>query len=322
VEALSGLIYVGVDGGGTKTAAVVVDGGMNVLGQGAGGPSNHLRVGLDEAAHEIDRAVKEAIRESGHTISDVEYSFCGIAGADHPAHRAKVIGSLRELFPDGNFTVDNDARIALTGAIGLGPGVVIIAGTGSVAFGRNGRGAEARAGGWGPTIGDEGSGYSIARRGLSAIVRSFDGRAPRTKMTEYLCNRHGMCDPSDLPHFVYAPNTHADDIAVFCRLVMDAAEDGDELAREIVESEGKELGKTVVAVARKLDLLGKEFPVAYVGGVFQAGAMILDPLCEVARIDAPHLKLQAPNETPVLGAARMAISAAEKARPERKKQRA
>jgi glucosamine kinase len=318
---MSDLIYVGVDGGGTKTAAVVVDRSMNVLGRGTGGPSNHLRVGLEEAAHEIERAVGEAVRESGRSMEDVEYAFCGIAGADHPAHRAKVIGSLRELFPDGNFTVDNDARIALTGAAGPAAGIVIIAGTGSVAFGRNDDGREARAGGWGPTIGDEGSGYSIARRGLSAIVRSFDGRSPRTLMTEYLCNRHGMCDPSDLPQFVYAPSTHADDIAIFCKLVMDAAAAGDPLASEIVETEGAELGKTVVAVAKKLKLLDREFPVAYVGGVFQAGAMILDPLRTVIHRDAPLARLQPPNETPVLGAARMAISAAAHARPERRKQR-
>src|SRR5262249_56991481 len=176
--------------------------------------------------------------------------------------------------PGDNCTVDNDARIALTGAIGFGGGVVVIAGTGSVAFGRKEEGAEARAGGWGPIIGDEGSGYGIARAGLAAIMRAHDGRGPATKMTEILKERHDM-KPEDLPPFVYATTTQTDDIARFGKLVVEAAQDGDVTAAAILEQGGRELGAAILAVARRLHMIQSAFPVAYVGGAVRAGCLLL-----------------------------------------------
>ena len=170
--------FLGVDGGASKTAALVTDESGKSLGTGVAGPSNHLRVGIETAARNIERAVNKALVAADVASREIAWAYCGIAGADHPAHRQEVVDSLEIFFPRGNFTVDNDARIALPGAIGFGAGVVVIAGTGSVAFGRNDAGEEARAGGWGPIIGDEGSGYFIARTGLSAILRAFEiGRA-------------------------------------------------------------------------------------------------------------------------------------------------
>src|SRR5881227_3767003 len=208
--------FLGVDGGASKTAALVIDESGKSLGSGVAGPSNHLRVGIENAARNIERAVNKALVAADVASREIHWAYCGIAGADHPAHRQEVVDSLSIFFPRGNFTVDNDARIALTGAIGFGGGVVVIAGTGSVAYGRNAEGAEARAGGWGPIIGDEGSGYGSAR----------DGRGPATKMTEILKERYDM-KPEDLPPFVYAQTTQTDDIARFGKLVIDAAQDGD-----------------------------------------------------------------------------------------------
>ncbi len=309
--------YIGVDGGGSKTDALVIDESGQPLGRGLAGPGNHLRVGIETATRNIERAVNIAMVEAGIAIRNVEYAYCGIAGADHPAHRQRVIDSLRIFFPRGNFIVDNDARIALTGAVGFGSGVVIIAGTGSVAFGRNESGEEARAGGWGPTIGDEGSGYAIARDGLSAIVRAHDGRGKKTKMTELLCYDYDMCSPEDLPRFVYATTTHADDIARYGKLVIEAARQGDAVAREILLRAGSELAECVLAVARRLRLTASEFPVAYVGGAFHAAELLLGPMREALHREAPHVELITPKQTPVQGAAMMAIRAAEHPRPER-----
>ncbi len=310
--------YLGVDGGASKTAALVIDAEGAPLGRGVAGPSNHLRVGIETATRNIERAVNIALVEAGMAIRQVEYAYCGIAGADHPAHRQRVIDSLKIFFPKGNFIVDNDARIALTGAIGFGSGIVIISGTGSVAFGRNDSGHEARAGGWGPTIGDEGSGYAIARDGLSAIVRAHDGRGRPTKMTELLCYDYDMCSPEDLPRFVYASTTHADDIARYGKLVIEAARLGDEVAREILERAGRELAECVLAVARRLSLTTMAFPVAYVGGVFNAEDVLLGPMRTVVAGEAPQATLKPPKNTPVEGAAMMAIRAAEHPRPERR----
>lgn len=309
--------FLGVDGGASKTAAVVTDENSVPLGRGLAGGSNHLRVGIETATRNIERAVNIALVEAGIAIREIEYAYCGIAGSDHIEHHERVVEALRVFFPRGNFVVDNDARIALTGAVGFGSGVVVIAGTGSVAFGRNENGGEARAGGWGPKIGDEGSGYAIARDGLTAIVRAYDGRGPATKMTDLLCFEYAMCDPADLPRFVYATTTGDDVIARYGQLVMEAAERGDDVARGIIEHAGIELAACVLAVARRLQLTGDAFPVAYVGGAFHAGPILLDPMKrEIAR-EAPRATVAAPLNTPVEGAAMMAIRAASSPRAAR-----
>src|SRR2546430_13778998 len=176
--------FLGVDGGASKTAALVTEDTGKPLGGGMAAPSNHLGVGMEPAARNTERAVNKALVTADVASREIVWAYCGIAGADHPAHRQEIVDSLNIFFPRGNFTVDNDARIALTGAIGFGAGVVVIAGTGSVAFGRNDAGEEARAGGWGPTLGDEGSAYGIARAGLAAGLRAYDGRGPATTMID------------------------------------------------------------------------------------------------------------------------------------------
>lgn len=308
--------YLGVDGGASKTAALVTDDTGRALGSGIAGPSNHLRVGIETAARNIERAVNKALVTADVASREIVWTYCGIAGADHPAHRQEVVDSLSIFFPRGNFTVDNDARIALSGAIGFGAGVVVIAGTGSVAVGRNAAGEEARAGGWGPIVGDEGSGYALARAGLSAVLRAHDGRGPATTMTELLRRDYDMA-PVDLPRFVYATTTHADDIARVGKLVIDAAVNGDAVARDIVTQSGAELAKAVLAVAQRLGLMEADFPVAYVGGAFNAGETLIAPMRSAVLAAAPHARIVPPANTPVEGAARMAIRAATNPRPTR-----
>ncbi len=308
--------FLGVDGGASKTAALVTDQEGNSLGNGVAGPSNHLRVGIETAARNIERAVNKALVAADVASREITWAYCGIAGADHPAHRQEIVDSLNIFFPRGNFTVDNDARIALTGAIGFGAGVVVVAGTGSVAFGRNGAGEEARAGGWGPAVGDEGSAYGIARAGFAAILRAYDGRGPSTKMLEILSRDYQMA-ASEIPRFVYATTTHADDIARYSKLVMEAAEAGDQVANAILQDAGRELGACVLAVARRLKIVDREFPVAYVGGAFNAGEPLLAPMRETITRQAPQAKIGPPERDPVEGAALMAIRAAAAPRPSR-----
>jgi N-acetylglucosamine kinase len=308
--------FLGVDGGASKTAALVTDETGKSLGTGVAGPSNHLRVGIETAARNIERAVNKALVAADVASREIAWAYCGIAGADHPAHRQEVVDSLEIFFPRGNFTVDNDARIALTGAIGFGAGIVVIAGTGSVAFGRNEAGEEARAGGWGPIIGDEGSGYFIARTGLSAILRAFDGRGKPTVMTELLRAEHHL-EPRDLPRTIYAQTTHADDVARFAKLVFDAADAGDAVARSILDLAAQQLASCVLAVARRLKIVDAELPVAYVGGVFKAGETLLAPMRAAIGAEAAKATVQPPMRTPVEGAAQMAIRAAESPRPQR-----
>lgn len=309
--------FLGVDGGGSKTSALVIDENGKPHGRGLAGGSNHLRVGIETATRNIERAVNIALVEAEIAIREIDYAYCGIAGSDHAVHHERVVESLKIFFPRGNFIVDTDARIALTGAVGFGSGIVVISGTGSVAFGRNGEGKEVRAGGWGPTIGDEGSGFAIARDGLSAIVRAYDGRGRTTKMTDFLCREYDICNPADLPRFVYAATTHTDDIARYGELVIEAAGEGDAVAREILDRAGFELGSCVLAVARKLEICSEDFPVAYVGGAFNAGELLLEPMRREIEREAARARLVSPEHTPVEGAAMMAIRAATRPRSSR-----
>jgi N-acetylglucosamine kinase-like BadF-type ATPase len=301
--------FLGVDGGASKTAALVTDDKGKALGDGVAGPSNHLRVGIETAARNIERAVNKALVNADVASREIVWAYCGIAGADHPAHRQEIVDSLNIFFPRGNFTVDNDARIALTGAIGFGAGVVVIAGTGSVAYGRNEAGEEARAGGWGPVLGDEGSAYGIARAGLSAVLRAYDGRGPSTNMLDIL-NHDYQLAASEIPRFVYATTTHADDIARYSKLVMQAAEDGDAVASAILKDAGRELGACITAVAQRLKIADREIPVAYVGGAFNAGEPLLAPMREAVNAKVPRATIGPPQRNPVEGAALMAIRAA------------
>jgi N-acetylglucosamine kinase-like BadF-type ATPase len=310
--------YLGIDGGGSKTAALVTDEDGVPHGHGLAGGSNHLRVGIETATRNIVQAINIANVESGLAIRQIEYAYCGIAGSDHPEHHERVVDSLKTFFPRGNFVVDTDARIALTGAVGFGSGIVIIAGTGSVAFGRNEKGEECRAGGWGPIVGDEGSGYAIGRDGLVAILRAYDGRGAATLMTDLLCNEQDICNPADLPRYVYSASTRSDDIARIGEMVLEAAKSGDAVAQEIVDRAANDLAECVISVARRLDITHESFPVAYVGGAFETGEQLVGPMRAKILAFAPRAHLSRPLHTPVEGAAMMAIRAAHSPRPTRR----
>jgi N-acetylglucosamine kinase-like BadF-type ATPase len=151
---------------------------------------------------------------------------------------------------------------------------------------------------------------------MSAILRAYDGRGPKTMMTDMMRAEFKL-EARDLPRFVYASTTHADDIARYGKLVVDAAEAGDEVALAIVRRASKELAACVLAVARRLKLLETEFPIAYVGGVFNAGETILTGMRNAIAAEAAKAKLAEPINTPVEGAALMAVRASTNPRPDR-----
>jgi N-acetylglucosamine kinase-like BadF-type ATPase len=202
--------------------------------------------------------------------------------------------------------VVTDADIALFGATQGEPGLVIIAGTGSVCCGSNAQGKHVCAGGWGPLAGDEGSGSWIARRALQAMARGSDGRGAETNLGTAACGYFNVATTDDLLIAIYSPGMTNDRIAGFGKFVIEAAQSGDEVACEIVRDAGRELGIAASAVIRKLRMGREEFKVGYVGGVFNAGELLLDSLrAEVARV-APKAYLAPPHLPPALAAARMA----------------
>jgi N-acetylglucosamine kinase-like BadF-type ATPase len=298
-------IVLGVDGGGTKTHAVITDARQRVLGEGTAGPSNPLRVGIGNAATAIREAVDRACAKARVQRADIVAAEIGLAGVRRGDLRLRMREALSGLGIH-SIEVVTDADIALFGATDGQPGVVIIAGTGSVCCGINAQGKRVYAGGWGPLAGDEGSGSWIARRALQAVARAGDGRGTETVLAESALSYFNVATTDDLLMAIYAPGMTNDRIAGFGRYVIDAAREGDEVAREIVVKAGRELGIAAVAVIRKLRMTRERFPVGYVGGVFAAGDLLLDPLREEITRVAPNALLSPPKLSPAVAAARMA----------------
>lgn len=296
----------GVDGGGTKTHAVILDMNLEVIGEGLSGPSNPLRVGISNACAAIREAIDKACEQAKIRRSDIVAAEIGLAGARRRELRVRMRETLKTL-GIGEVAVTSDADIALYGATQGAPGLIVIAGTGSNCCGINGRGKKACAGGWGPIAGDEGGGAWIARRALRAIAHATDGRGPATILTEVACAYFHVSDPSDLSTAIYAPTITNERLAGFGRDVVNAAKAKDRIAREILTEGGHELGLAAVAVIRTLKLEDEEFPVGYVGGVFaNAEELVLASMREAIKEVAPNAYLEPPQFPPAIAAARMA----------------
>lgn len=298
---------VGVDGGGTKTEAVILDARDQVLGHGIAGPSNPLRIGIANAAVAVRQAIDKACSDGHVRREDIIAAQVGLAGA----RRLELSLRMREALSNlgiADVQVSGDADIALYGATtDSGPGVVVIAGTGSVCCGVNSRGRRVWAGGWGPIAGDEGGGAWIARRAIRAIAHASDGRGPKTSLMSAACNYFHVTTPEDLSTAIYAPTITNERLAGFGKDVVDAAKAKDAVARDILSEGAKELVLMVAAVVRNLKLEDERFQVGYVGGVFNAaGELILAQMREQLKQIAPNAFLAPPSFSPAVAAARMA----------------
>ena len=301
--------FLGVDGGGTKTHAVIIDARSRLVGEALSGGSNLLRGGLEDALAHIDRAVSEACAAGKISRDEISAACLGLAGVNHPIHYHTMKDALDHSLGIQNLQLITDFRAALAGALDGEPGVVIIAGTGSIAVGVNAAGEEERSGGWGPTFSDEGSAFDIAKRALRAVTGSFDGRSPSTTLTDRVCRRLGIASAVDLPGVIYNGDSEPVEIASLAQVVSEAAEAGDEVAQRILADAGSELGRLVVSVIEKLGMKSDSFGVAYVGSVFSSGEYVLRAFTEKVVRAAPNAELRTPLFTPAVGAAKLARAA-------------
>ncbi|MDH5199975.1 MAG: ATPase [Candidatus Bathyarchaeota archaeon] len=292
----------GVDGGASGTRCVIANASGELLARGTGGPSNPITVGVEAAADAITEAVNEAVESCG--VWRFGVACMGIAGAMRPP----VLGALRSRLA----TLDvmklemiSDAVIALAGATGCRHGVVVIAGTGSIAYGENEGGETARAGGWGWRLGDEGSGNYIGSRALIAAVRSHDGRDPPTVLAEKVRTALGLTDMSEMIDRVYLGGMGVEDVSALAVLVGEAAEEGDGEAIRILEDAGAELGAAALTVARKLGLSGG-FIVAPTGGAFNLG-LLKASFDKAVKQGAAQCCIISPRFEPAVGAALLAL---------------
>ncbi|CAA9232235.1 MAG: Kinase similar to eukaryotic-like N-acetylglucosamine kinase [uncultured Chloroflexi bacterium] len=302
-----------MDGGGSKTVCAVATPYGVELGRATTGPSNYQAVGLDTAATRVreamQAAVEDACRRTGGEIEIVGRCLA-LAGVARPEDHQAWRGVLPTLpGGEGPVAITHDAMAALVGGTGRKLGVVAIAGTGAIALGVNAHGEERRASGWGYVLGDEGSGYAIGLAGLRAVCRAADGRGAETALTDRVVRKHGLDRLQALVRLVYGEWKPAD-IAANAPLVLRAAEDGDSVARAIVEDAAAELALASTAVIRGIGLAEEPVEVVTVGGLWDASPLLQERFAAHVRDSVPRVEVIRPRGEPVTGAVLLAREAA------------
>lgn len=292
----------GIDGGGSKTAAAVSDGTSLCTALAAKG-CNLNTVPQEIACAALKEAVHGALDSAGIAASDVAAVCAGVAGAAAPDRAAKIQSIIAELLPRATVRVAGDTVISLQAAFAGGPGVVCISGTGSVAFGRNERGETTRAGGWGRMVSDEGSGHWIGHRAVTHCLRAMDqGRSSRL-ITEIM--RHWRIATREQ----LVLRCHCEPIPNFSDLfpvVLRVAEGGDALANEILDYAAVRLARITQVVLRRLWASCSTQQVAMTGSVFAHSTRVQHVFCNMIHADRPEIQIRLSSRQPIEGAVQMA----------------
>ena len=294
----------GVDGGATKTDAVVVSAEGRVLGSGRAGGSNWENVGLEGAVRAVARAVDAALAEAGCARRDTRAAAFALAGVDWPDDHARLAAALEGLALGGRHVVTNDAFAALRAGASGPVGCVSSAGTGAVAAGRNAAGETARTMAEG--FGELGGAGDIVERAIWACARMREWSGPETALAGAICGALGVRDLDDLFESIkrrgLAPG------ADLSRLVLEVAAGGDAVARGLLEEQGRSLADEVLGVARRLGMIGTPFELVIAGSVHLAGSPTLDrAFAERVAGAAPGAQIVPLRERAVIGAARLAL---------------
>lgn len=294
----------GVDGGATKTLCVITDGKGKIVAKGKGGPSNYHVTGVKKARLSLLKAINDSLLHAGLRPGDCRFKIAcfGMAGLDSRKDEEVISNLISNLHLSERNIVVHDSTIALYSATSGKPGVILIAGTGAVAAGKNRMGIMARAGNWGHIIGDEGSAYYIGREALARVIRAYDGRGSPTILMEHVKKYFHLSVMEDIMGKIYVKGTNVTKIAGLAPLVVKAAKSGDDASLEILHRAGKELGLMATAVIRRLSMEREAFDVALTGGIFKAGDLVIEPVKnEILRV-APKARIIKSKNEPVMGA--------------------
>ena len=297
----------GIDAGGTKTVCLLADEQGHVVAQARGGGANLQAVG----ELEVEKVLHDVMEEALGDRDIVPAAIClGIAGVDRPTDGAIVRGIMKRIGYKARVLIVNDALVALEAGAPGEAGVVIISGTGSIAYGRNAAGEAARAGGWGYVLGDEGSGYWIGRAALRAVLREADRRGPRTALTPMLLKHFGVSRSQELIYEVYHANLKASAIGALATSVQAAFSEGDQAAIGILRGAADELESSALSVARRLDLVGQPFSFILSGGIFRAVPWLHQELVRRLPVAAPNSIAILLEREPAEGAVALALQEA------------
>ena len=280
---------IGIDAGGSKTVCHLADEHGALVKETRGPGANLQSAGELQVEKVLHDVMERAIDDLGVTPAAI---CLGIAGVDREEDSRVVWGILRRIGYKARLVIVNDALIALEAGVGDEPGVVIISGTGSIAYGRNKQRQAARAGGWGYVLGDEGSGYWIGRAALRAVLREADRRAEPTALTPLLLKHFDVDKPTDLLHAVYFRGVKPPEIASLAPYVQQAFEEGDRVAAGILDGTARELTASSVSVARRLGMLQERFTFLLAGGIFRGLTWVRDELHERLLAAAPSAEVR------------------------------
>lgn len=270
-----GEFFLGVDGGQSSTIAVIGDESGKIVGWGRAGPCNH--VGAEEARARFLSVIRECLAQAAvsaglEPVSSrwrFKSACMGMSGG--PEDKTTL---LDELIEAEHITVTHDAAIALAGATAGEPGIIVISGTGSMAFGQNARGETARAGGWGYIFGDEGGAFDIARQALRAVLREHEGWGGHTALTPALLETTRAQDANEMLHLFYTDSWPRQRIAHLARIVTRIAEEGDPIALRLLHQGAQELALLAGSVRRQLWREGESVTICWSGGVFGSAPLL------------------------------------------------
>lgn len=301
--------YLAVDGGGTKTQVLCADENGEIVGEGLSGPTSLTVVNSGAAGF----ALREAIRQATENLPPgfvVTRLVMGLAGLDTPEEIIKAESSFKQVISDiqvKDFVLINDILIALRAASDKQDAMALIAGTGSNCFGINAEGESAKAGGLDFLLSDEGSGYAIGAEVLRAAAMSFDGRGAKTRLEQLTNDYFETSSIPEVKHHIYSPVLTKMQVAGLAKLAFDALEDGDEVARQIVDRAADDLFTMAKVVIEKLGLSERPSDCVFSGKVLLS-EYLKNKLKEKINQTYPSIQVLIPEDEPVYGALKIALS--------------
>lgn len=293
-------VILAFDGGASRTRCIAVDRSGKILGEAESGPSNHLHENGQSVQSRIAELTERTLHTANLSKGDITCVSAGLAGVDYDGYGAEPMKALFHRLGFPHCLIHGDVVIAHAAALGMRPGIVAVAGTGSIILGIDEVGCRVRVGGWGPLYGDEGSAQYIAAAALRAAAHAYDGRGPSTALVDALTHALGLSDFRNTISILYGPN--AKSIASLCPVAHRIALAGDSVARSLFDAAGDELTEGVVTAARRLRLEDSHLLISYQGGVAEHCALLVERMREHLHERLPRAQLGPPRWRPVVGA--------------------
>ncbi len=298
---------IGIDGGATSTRGILADTQGRIVASAQKSGANYHHAGLEGASKVLFGLCDDLLARGKKTSEDLSAVCLGLAGAGRERDRERLESGLSSRFSREILLIVTDADVALTGGCLADAGALVIAGTGSIVYGRNEKGESARVGGYGPLLSDEGSGYAFGQAALRAVIRARDGTGIETKLRDLLLSQLDLRDEDDLVAWVMQFAQQKADIAALAVAVLDAYGAGDPAAVKIVHDGADELSLAVERVTTRLGL-GTRFPVVFSGGLLERSDSYFDLLRKKIRSLHPGAEVMSPKMIPTQGAVLHALA--------------